>query len=262
MPPMTAPTPPTAGRRLPDFVIGGAPRSGTTWLYVLLEKHPNVFVAKPLRPEPKFFLVDEIYDQGIDYYCNTWFADVPPGAVAGEKSSNYLENPIAAARLHEHIPGIRLVFILREPAHRAWSNYLWSRMNGLEDEDFDTALKLEDEREASCPERFRFARPHAYYSRGLYAEMLEPYFTLFEPDAILVLRYEDIITAAGPLAERLHGFLGVAGRPHDAELIEVVNPSSGGEPPPHVIAELRRRYREPNRRLQDLLGQFQLWEDK
>ena len=49
-------------RRLPDFIIGGAPRSGTTWLTAALDRHPDIWVAKPLRPEPKFFLVDELYD--------------------------------------------------------------------------------------------------------------------------------------------------------------------------------------------------------
>jgi hypothetical protein len=248
--------------RLPDFVIGGAPRSGTTWLYLLLEKHPDVFLAKPLRPEPKFFLVDETYRRGIDYYSSTWFSDAPPGAVAGEKSSNYLESPVAAARLHEHMPDIRLVFILREPASRAWSNYLWSKMNGLEHEDFETALALEEQREATCPDHLRFARPHAYFSRGLYAELLEPYLAGFGPDSILVLRYEDIGTAAGPLAKQLHRFLGVPSRPQDAEDVGVANPSTGEEPPLQVMADLRQRYREPNRRLQNLLGQFQGWEDE
>src|SRR6202035_103039 len=51
--------------RLPDFIIGGAPRSGTTWLYWLLDRHPHVYLAKPVTPEPKFFLVDRIYEKGL-----------------------------------------------------------------------------------------------------------------------------------------------------------------------------------------------------
>ena len=50
--------------RLPDFIIGGAPRSGTTWLYWLLDRHPAVHMARPLAPEPKFFLVDALYAKG------------------------------------------------------------------------------------------------------------------------------------------------------------------------------------------------------
>ena len=54
--------------RLPDFIIGGAPRSGTTWLYALLDRHPDVFMARPRAPEPKFFLVDHLYEKGLQYY--------------------------------------------------------------------------------------------------------------------------------------------------------------------------------------------------
>jgi hypothetical protein len=54
--------------RLPDFIIGGAPRSGTTWLYELLDRHPDVHMAKPLAPEPKFFLRDDEYARGLRYY--------------------------------------------------------------------------------------------------------------------------------------------------------------------------------------------------
>ena len=85
--------------RLPDFIIAGAPRSGTTWLYSLLERHPDVYVAKPVTPEPKFFLVDSLYERGLEFYSKTWFAPAPSGAMAGEKSTNYLESAPAAERI-------------------------------------------------------------------------------------------------------------------------------------------------------------------
>ena len=65
--------------RQPDFIIAGAPRSGTTWLYRLLEKHPGVFLPSPPQPEPKFFLVDEQYERGLDYYSSKWFGGAEPG---------------------------------------------------------------------------------------------------------------------------------------------------------------------------------------
>src|SRR5215470_7742197 len=81
--------------RLPDFIIGGAPRAGTTWLYELLDHHPDVHMAKPLNPEPKFFLRDDEYAKGLEYYSRKWFEDVEPSKVAGEKSTDYLERPAA-----------------------------------------------------------------------------------------------------------------------------------------------------------------------
>jgi hypothetical protein len=56
------------------------------------------------------------------------------------------------------LPKVQLIFILREPADRAYSNYLWSRMNGIETETLETALALEAERERTLPERWKFAR--------------------------------------------------------------------------------------------------------
>jgi hypothetical protein len=168
---------------------------------------------------------------------------------------------VAAARLHRHLPSVRLVFILREPAERAWSNYRWSKANGLEDLGFAAALEREEEREAACPEHLRFSRPHAYFSRGRYADLLAPYFDLFGPEAILVLRYEDIAADPGELAARLHAFLGIAPRPDDAAAVGVVNPAPAESAPREVMAALRKGYEEPNRRLHQLLGEeFRPWE--
>ncbi len=111
--------------RLPEFIIGGAPRSGTTWLYELLDRHPDVHMAKPVKPEPKFFLRDDEYGKGLEYYANRWFADVEDGKIAGEKSTDYLESPSAAARIARDLPHVKLIFVLREPVARAYSNYLW-----------------------------------------------------------------------------------------------------------------------------------------
>ncbi|MGH7814707.1 MAG: sulfotransferase domain-containing protein [Candidatus Binataceae bacterium] len=248
--------------RLPDFIIAGAPRSGTTWLYRLLDRHPEIYLAKPVKPEPKFFLVDEMYARGIEYYAANWFSDLGSAKIAGEKTTNYLESPAAAARIRKHLPDVKLIFILREPAARAYSNYLWSKMNGREQEDFPTALAWEERREKSLPQALRFVRPHAYYSRGLYADLLGRYFDLFSREQILCLRYEDIASRPQELAARLHRFLGVVERPGDAEGVGIVNASEKGEAamPAEVRRELLNRYAEPNRRLAALLGpEFEVW---
>jgi hypothetical protein len=249
--------------RLPDFLIGGAPRAGTTWLYALLDRHPSIYMAKPLKPEPKFFLVDRLYEHGLEYYARTWFADAGAALLAGEKSTDYLESAVAAERIARDLPRVKLVFILREPVDRAHSNYLWTKMNGLETEDFATALRLEARRERELPERLRFARPYSYFSRGLYADLLQPYLDRFSRDQILVLRFEDIVAAPRRLAETLHGFLGVEPRPDDADGLGVINPSDrtdGGELSDDVRRDLAVRYAEPNRRLASLLGPpFEMW---
>src|SRR5207244_8286354 len=126
-------------------------------------------MAKPLKPEPKFFLRDDEYAKGLEYYSKKWFEGVGSSKLAGEKSTDYLESPNAAARIARNLPHVKLIFLLREPVSRAYSNYLWSKMNGLETEEFATALRLEAERERELPERLKFTRPFSYSSRGLYA---------------------------------------------------------------------------------------------
>lgn len=213
-------------------------------------------MAKPVTPEPKFFLVDDLYRQGLASYSARWFADAPADRKAGEKSTDYLESRAAAERIARDLPNVRLIFILREPADRAFSNYAWTRMNGLETEDFATALALEDERERTLPDRWKFARPFSYYSRGLYADLLAEYFDRLPREQILVLKFEDIERAPAVLAERLHRFIGVAPRPRDVDGVGVINPSDkrGETMADEVRRALQARYAEPNRRLAALLG--------
>ena len=248
--------------RFPDFIIGGAPRSGTTWLYALLDRHPGVYMAKPVTPEPKFFLVDSLYERGIEHYARTWFSGAPADRVAGEKSTDYLESATAAERIARELPRVKLIFVLREPVARAYSNYLWTRMNGLESESFARALELEDERERTLPERWKFARPYSYFSRGLYAELLEPYLRRFPREQLLILKFEDIVSSPVAVAAGLHGFIGVAARPGDVTDLGVINASAKDNDvlDPSLQAQLAERYREPNRQLAELLGPaFSLW---
>lgn len=247
---------------LPHFIIGGAPRSGTTWLHHALSLHPDIFLASPIFPEPKFFLVDELYEKGLEHYSQTWFATAPAGAVRGEKSTNYLESPLAARRIREHLPEVRLVFILREPVDRAFNNWLWSHHNKVETEGFETALDLEAEREASVPPALRYARPHALFSRGLYADLLAPWFALFAHEQILCLRFEDLHDDAPALLARLHAFLGVEQRPQDASGLGVINRADGETEaviPPHLEQRLRAAYARPNQRLAELVPGFPVW---
>ena len=212
-------------------------------------------MAKPVRPEPKFFLVDELYARGLQHYIDTWFSGADTYAVAGEKSTNYLESPAAAERIRRDLPDAKLVFILREPAQRAYSNWAWSRMNRMESADFETALSREQERERTVPAHLRYARPHAYFSRGLYAAMLRPYFDRFPRDQILCLKFEDIVVGPEHLASRLHTFVGVTPRPNDTLGLDVVNPSEAGDGMSNrVRRQLRRRYAASIRDLVQLLG--------
>jgi Sulfotransferase domain len=147
--------------------------------------------------------------------------------------------------------------MLRNPVDRAYSNYLWSRKNGLETEDFAEALELEGDREKTLTPNLRYARPHAYFSRGLYANLLKPYYDYFPADQILCLRFEDIFEKSRELAVKIHRFLGVEPRPNDPLELGVINESDPTAPvmKPEIQADLQRRYREANLHLALLLGE-------
>jgi hypothetical protein len=249
--------------RLPDFIIAGAPRSGTTWLYVLAQRHPELAMAEPMVPEPKFFLVCELWRRGVDYYSKKWFDPLPTGRVLGEKSANYLESPEVAERIFRAVPPVKLIFLLRNPVDRAYSNYLWSRQNGLESETFERALALEEQRDRDLAPNLLYARPHAYFSRGLYADHLVRFYKRFPRQQILVLRHEDLATCPERVAANFHRFLGVSEMPGLARELSPINAAklSPSEPLPEVLRrELVKRYRAANARLAVLLcADFESW---
>jgi Sulfotransferase domain len=255
---------PDAVRRLPDFIIAGAPRSGTSWLYALARRHPQIAMAEPMTPEPKFFLVDELWQLGIDYYSEKWFDPLPAGRILGEKSTNYLESPEVPARIHSTLPRVKLVFLLRNPVDRAYSNYLWSCQNGLETETFERALELEEQRERNLAPHLRYARPNAYFSRGLYAEHLMRFYYRFAREQVLVLRYEDVGDRPEDIAAVFHRFLGVTEMPALARDLGRVNAVRCAQSQP-LSPLLRRRlvelYSAANFRLAALVGSnFEMWD--
>ena len=248
--------------RLPDFVIAGAPRCGTTWLYEVANRHTGIAMAAPVAPEPKFFLVDEIFEKGLAHYSRTWFENIPNDLMAGEKSANYMESPTAAIRLAQSLPRIKLVFLLRDPVARAHSNYLWSRQNGWETERFTDALASEAERLSSLPDKARFARPYAYFDRGRYAHYLATWFDHFPRENILVLKFEDIGKSPESVADTFSEFLGLDRQSTITEGLDRINAAQAEQPSPlpePLVATLRDRYREENRNLPRLLGWDPAW---
>ena len=125
--------------QLPTFIIAGAQRSGTTSLYNVCDHHPDIYMAKPGFPEPKFFHVDPEYQKGVDYYSQRYFAEAALFDIVGEKTANYLEYAHVAGRMRDALGDIKLVFALRNPIERAYSNYVYSRSHGLETRKFDAA---------------------------------------------------------------------------------------------------------------------------
>ncbi len=228
----------------PTFIIGGAPRSGTTLLCEVLDRHPDVRVARPFVPEPKVFVTPTT--EGRAEYLRRYaalFADPGPETARGEKTSYYLENEEVPARILETLGSVRLLFIVREPVQRAYSNYLWSRQNGLETLPFVQAVEEEGHRGNPLGPDRAYARPFDYLTRGRYATFAERYHAAFGRDAVRFVLYEDLERRPAALLREIQAFIGVSPLLDEVASAGRVNatPDGGRSLDPAVAADLRAR---------------------
>ena len=186
--------------RLPDFLIVGHPKCGTTALYHTLRSHSQIYM--PEMKEPWFF-VPELHSpfrspadgrpDTIGQYM-ALFADAAPGQRVGEASSSYLMSLQAAGRIAQAVPAARIVAIVREPASFLRSLHLQFVQTQVEREtDLRTALELEPRRRRGECVPERSARPQAllYSEHVRYVEQLLRYREVFPAEQVLVLVYED-----------------------------------------------------------------------
>jgi Sulfotransferase domain len=199
---------------LPNFLIIGAAKAGTTTLHAYLRPHPEIFM--PARKELRYFAYK---GSGDDYAFPVktraeyegYFAEAGAAKAVGEASPQYLRSAVAAQRIREEIPGCRIVVSLRNPVEQAFSAYLMGLRNGkvAPGMGFTEALAT-----------------HPVLGRG-YAEDIERYFSLFAREQIHIIRFETLVRDPLPVAQALYGFLGVA--PDFAPEVEQVS-NPGGLP--------------------------------
>jgi hypothetical protein len=243
-----------------NLFIVGAQRSGSTYLYHILDNHPQVCMARPVKPEPKYFLNDELSAKGRDFYEKTYFSDCTLGTCYfGEKSTSYIESLKAAKRIHGFYPSARIIMILRNPVERAWSNYCFSVSHGLEDLDFESALAAESRRlrEAAF---LTSVNPFAYRQRGLYINYINDYLTIFNRRQIYVLILEEIVSNLAGV-QNLYRWLGVDDGVVPTSLNDVVNSGYRNEEvPADAFRNLARGYQQSLLRLEEYLGrQVDAW---
>lgn len=222
----TKPAPVSSGSKVRrHFFIIGAQRCGTTYLYSVLEQHPDVCMARPVRPEPKVFLGDEAVSLDRDWYYSTFFHHANPKHVLfGEKSTSYLEYAEVAARIAKVFTDARLLVMLRDPVARAVSNYRFSVQNGLETLEIGAAFAAESKRAGEQVSMRTSVSPFAYLRRGLYWNFLQPYLRIFGRNRMHVMIMEDFADSHTEYA-RLLEFLGL--EPFSADLRQKVNTSDG-----------------------------------
>lgn len=174
---------------LPNFLCVGAQKAGTTTLYQVLKQHPDIFL--PNIKEPHFF--DNHYDKGVNWYEKLYFSKVRNEKAVGEITPAYLYVDTAPKRIFETLgPGVKLIFIFRNPADRAYSHFLMSKFNGYEKGTFEEAMgenKIEKAESNALAKNKRFS----YKARGFYGQQLKKYLDLFPKENMLFILFEDLV---------------------------------------------------------------------
>jgi hypothetical protein len=258
---------PTAGLRLlPDYLIIGAQRAGTTSLHRYLIQHPGVRTT--LRTKGVHFF-DTGYGRGMSWYASRFPTRLTAWWVArrhgvelrtGEASPYYLFHPLVPGRVAEHLPQVKLIALLRDPVGRAYSHYQHEAARGFEPLSFEEAVEAEPARLAGEEERM-LAEPlyhsfehqhHSYVARGRYAEQLERWRARFDDAQLLVLSSERFFAEPERAFARVLEFLELpAFTPDGYERHNGYDYRTMGE---GVHGRLVEHFREPNRRLYELLG--------
>jgi hypothetical protein len=261
----------SSGRLLPDYLMIGTQRGGTTSLYKYLVRHPAH--AHALTKEVRFF--DLQYARGL-----AWYRSCFPSAayraylkrtkglhlVVGEASPDYLFHPSVPDRVALHLPEARFVLLLRDPTERAYSHYWHQVSRGHETLTFEDAIerepsrldgelrRLQDDPSATSYEYHH----HSYLARGRYAEQLERWFRRFGRERFLIELSEDFFTEPDAVAQRVQSFLGLA--PRDLGPYEVFNRFRSGSMDPTTGDRLRAYFAPWNARLAELLGRDPGWD--
>lgn len=167
--------------RLPNFIIIGAGKCGTTSLHDYLNQHPQIYICPK---KETFFFINEVVRSkykpwgavtDIEDY-RALFADAAEDSVIGEISTNYYAHPESAQLIYNLIPEVKIIAILRDPAERAFSSYQMHVIEGLENRDFARIIDKDIK----------------YVKRGFYCAQLRPFFNRFDRHQIKIFLYDDL----------------------------------------------------------------------
>lgn len=256
-------------RLRPSFLIIGAQRAGTTSLYNYLCEHPLVVPAA--QKELHFF--DRSYSRSLpDYfrqYPIVWRSALPigPRRITGEATPYYLFHPLAAGRVQQALPGVKLIGLLRNPIDRAFSHYHHAVKLGAEPLPFEAAIEREPERlagefERLCCEPDYHSPAHVYHSylaRGVYVDQLERWMSLFPGEQFQILKSEDFYADPNAMLRSVFAFLGLP--PAEIRTGEQHNRQDYAPMHPDTRARLQDYFAPHNTRLYRFLNRDFGWEN-
>ena len=241
-------------RQLPDFMIIGTQRGGTTSLYQYLVAHPDI--GRAYRKEIHFF--DRYFDNGIDWYL-AHFPVRGEHQIVGEASPFYVFHSDVPRRILTVAPQAKFILLLRNPVDRAYSQYHMKVERGLETLSFAEAIAREPERLAVSNDPLDPAwRHHSYLARGLYVDQIRRWFDCFPRDRFSIVKSEEFYVEPVRILHQTQEFLGV--RPHSPGMFKVHHQADYAEMDPIFRRRLTEYFAPHNRQLYNLLGRDFEWE--
>ena len=205
-------------RCLPDFIIIGAQKSGTTSLFYYLSQHPQLIPS--IKKEVHFF--DGGLDPGVDNFSKgqSWYRahfpkrnELDNHEKVFEASPSYLFNPYVPERIFNLLPNTKLIILLRNPTERAISHYFHQKRKGVETLPIFDAFKVEEERLAPIIEnedyRSKIFLQYSYKSRGLYYEQIIRYLKYFKFSNLLILHSDDLFMHTEITLQQTFNFIDV-----------------------------------------------------
>ena len=202
---------------MPNFILFGAAKAGTTSVYKYLEQHPDVFMSS--FKEPGFFTFEgekpKLNGPGAQKWVDRWvvtdlaayqrlFDEYKGQTAIGEASPYYIyyyeKTP---QRIYHYLPDVRLIAVLRNPVERAFSNYVWAVRDRAESlTNFNDALAAEAARiQDNWGPKWR------YKDQGFYYQQLKPYYEIFQPEQIKICLYEDFVANPVVIMQDIFAFL-------------------------------------------------------
>ena len=260
-------------RMMPDFIIIGTQKGGTTSLYRYLIEHPCI--APIYIKEPHFF--DIYFYKGLHWYRSHFPTAVEKyyvrhiqkhDLITGEASPYYLFHPQAARRVAKTLPKARFIVLLRNPVDRAYSQYQHqTRQEGVEPLTFEEALACEEKRLAGEEEKllkdekyFSFNHRHySYLARSKYIEQLPTWMSIFPGEQFLILRSEDLYTDPKAIVKQTLEFLDLPTSGLSTEY-KPFNDARYAQMAPATRERLVEYFKPYNARLYEFLGRDFGWD--
>lgn len=237
-------------RRLPDFIIIGAQKSGTSSLYYYLSQHPQLTMS--VEKEIHYYNYYLQHGKGLSWYKSFFPLRIRShNKKTGEASPNYLYSEKAPAELKKDIPDVKLLVLLRNPIERAYSEYNM-HVRQLKRKDFPTSFEA-----AIANDDLSLEGSRLYLVRGLYAQRIKNWLKHFALSQFLFIKSEDFFRDPKNTLKEVYAFLGIE-ETYPANL-KAQQVGSYSELSAATRAELERFFGSSNQELVELLGDRYRW---